>query len=99
MAHPLFVLTCVCREKSVGISVLDNACELIQKAIESKGGEFSLKSKPEIMGADEKIEDEESDEDDDEDEAEGSDQEGMGKIDMDDEAMKELMNKKLDDDE
>jgi translation initiation factor 2 subunit 1 len=99
VAHPLFVLTCVCREKALGISVLDNAVELIQAAIEKKGGEFSLKSKPEIMGADEKLDEEESDEDDDEDEAEGSDQEAMGKIDMDDDAMKELMNKKLDDDE
>eukprot|EP00931_Biecheleriopsis_adriatica_P059876 TRINITY_DN358_c0_g1_i1.p1 TRINITY_DN358_c0_g1~~TRINITY_DN358_c0_g1_i1.p1 ORF type:complete len:352 (-),score=114.98 TRINITY_DN358_c0_g1_i1:86-1090(-) len=98
VAHPNFVLTCVCKEKAVGMAALDEACERIEKAIEAKGGEYALRSKPEIMGQDEKAEEASSDEEGSEDEAEGSDQEAM-QMDLDEEAMKELMKKKVDDDD
>eukprot|EP00931_Biecheleriopsis_adriatica_P059877 TRINITY_DN358_c0_g2_i1.p1 TRINITY_DN358_c0_g2~~TRINITY_DN358_c0_g2_i1.p1 ORF type:complete len:355 (-),score=107.60 TRINITY_DN358_c0_g2_i1:51-962(-) len=97
VAHPNFVLTCVCKEKSLGMAALDDACERIKVAIEEKGGEYALKSKPEIMGQDEKPEDASSEEEGSEDEGEGSEQEAMP--DLDEDALKELMNKKVDDDD
>lgn len=96
VAHPNFVLTCVCKEKALGLSALDEACDRIKACIEEKGGEYALRSKPEIMGQDEKPE-EVSSEEGSEDEGEGSDQEGMGELDED--ALKELMKKKVDDDD
>jgi len=40
VAHPLFVLTCTCKEKGVGMAALDHAMELIQAKIEASKGEF-----------------------------------------------------------
>jgi len=97
VAHPLFVLTCTCKEKSVGMAALDNAMELIQAKIEASKGEFAIKAKPEMMGHDDKNEEEEDSEEGSDEEAEGSDQEAMP--DLDEEALKELMNKKVDDDD
>eukprot|EP00931_Biecheleriopsis_adriatica_P059878 TRINITY_DN358_c0_g3_i1.p1 TRINITY_DN358_c0_g3~~TRINITY_DN358_c0_g3_i1.p1 ORF type:complete len:333 (-),score=119.31 TRINITY_DN358_c0_g3_i1:168-1166(-) len=97
VAHPLFVLTCVCREKAVGMAALDDACERIEKAITDRKGEYVLRSKPEIMGQDEKDKEESSEEEGSEDEGEGSEQEAMP--DLDEDALKELMKKKVDDDD
>jgi len=94
VAHPLFVLTCTCREKALGMSTLDSAMELIEKAIGERKGEFAIKAKPEIMGQDEKAEDISSDEEDD---GEEEDQEGMGEL--DEEALKQLEKMKVDDDD
>eukprot|EP00930_Biecheleria_cincta_P079601 TRINITY_DN674_c0_g1_i1.p1 TRINITY_DN674_c0_g1~~TRINITY_DN674_c0_g1_i1.p1 ORF type:complete len:334 (-),score=107.37 TRINITY_DN674_c0_g1_i1:209-1210(-) len=97
VAHPLFVLTCTCKEKAVGMAALDQAMELIKAKIEASKGEFAIKAKPEIMGQDEKEQEEDSDEEGSDEEAEGSDQEAMP--DLDEDALKELMNKKVDDDD
>lgn len=94
VAHPLFVLTCTCREKTLGMSTLDSAMELIEKAIGERKGEFAIKAKPEIMGQDEKAEDVSSDE---EASGEEEDQEGMGEL--DEEALKQLEKMKVDDDD
>lgn len=94
VAHPLFVLTCTCREKALGMSTLDSAMELIEKAIGERKGEFAIKAKPEIMGQDEKAEEVSSDEEDD---GEEEDQEGMGEL--DEEALKQLEKMKVDDDD
>lgn len=99
IAHPLFVFTCTCRDKQLGMQTLDEALELVQKSIEAQGGTFTLRSKPELVGQDEK--DQEGEEDDSEegseDEKQGSDQEAMGEL--DEEALKELEKAKLDDDD
>lgn len=98
VAHPLFVLTCNCRDKTVGIATLDKAMSLIEESIKAKGGQFAIRSKPELVGADQREEEGSSEEEDEDAEAQGSDQEAMP--DLDEEAMKELMKKKvLDDDE
>jgi len=97
VAHPLFVLTCTCKDKSVGLAALDHAIELVQAKIEANKGEFAIKAKPEIMGQDDKNEEGDDSEEGSDDEAEGSDQEAMP--DLDEEQMKELMNKKVDDDD
>jgi len=94
VAHPLFVLTCTCREKALGMSTLDSAMELVEKAIGERKGEFAIKAKPEIMGQDEKAEDVSSDE---EASGEEEDQEGMGEL--DEEALKQLEKMKVDDDD
>merc|ERR1719401_1380094 len=46
VAHPMFALSCMCRDKDLGIETLDNAMDLIDKAISAKGGRFVLKSRP-----------------------------------------------------
>ena len=95
VAHPQFVLTCVCRDKQMGLATLDDAIERIKVSIESQKGEFELRSKPEVMGSEEKHE-ESSDEGDSEDE-EGSEQEAMPELDQ--AQLDELMKKKIDDDD
>lgn len=90
VAHPVFVLTCVCKDKAVGIAALEESMEKIEICIKSKKGDFCIKSKPELIGAEDKEEEEESDE---EDEGSEEDVEGMG--DLDEDQMKELMKKKV----
>jgi translation initiation factor 2 subunit 1 len=95
VAHPQFVLTCVCRDKQTGLATLDDAIERIKVSIESQKGEFELRSKPEVMGQEEKHE-ESSDEGDSEDE-EGSEQEAMPELDQSE--LDKLMKMKIDDDD
>eukprot|EP00434_Breviolum_minutum_P036501 symbB.v1.2.032343.t1/scaffold3774.1/size50569/3 len=94
VAHPLFVLTCVCRDKQTGLATLDDAIERIKVSIESQKGEFDIRSKPEVMGQEEKQE--ESSDEEGSDEEEGSDQEAMP--DLDQAQLDELMKKTVDDD-
>mmetsp|Transcript_15595 Transcript_15595/g.33136 ORF Transcript_15595/g.33136 Transcript_15595/m.33136 type:complete len:341 (+) Transcript_15595:59-1081(+) len=99
IAHPLFVFTCTCRDKTLGMSTLDEALATTQKAIEAKNGSFLIRSKPELVGQDEKEqegEESDSEEGGSDDEKQGSDQEAMGELDED--ALKELEKVKLDDD-
>lgn len=53
IAHPLFQIVTMCRDKQLGIQTIEEATELIKKSIESKGGVFELKAKPEVLGGDE----------------------------------------------
>merc|ERR1711972_710451 len=46
IAHPVFALNCQCRDKDLGMSGLDEAMEIIEKAIKGRGGSFTIKSKP-----------------------------------------------------
>ena len=62
-------------------------------SILSQKGEFELRSKPEVMGQEEKHAEESSD-DEDSDEGEGSEQEAMPELDQ--AQLDELMNKKFD---
>eukprot|EP00928_Gymnodinium_smaydae_P050543 TRINITY_DN340_c0_g2_i2.p1 TRINITY_DN340_c0_g2~~TRINITY_DN340_c0_g2_i2.p1 ORF type:complete len:335 (+),score=137.72 TRINITY_DN340_c0_g2_i2:83-1087(+) len=97
IAHPQFMLTCTCREKQLGLSTLEKACELIKASIEKSKGEFVLRLQPELVGGDEKDDEAEgsgsSDEGGSSDEEEDQD-ETMGNI--DDKAMAELMEKTKD---
>ena len=64
-------------------------------SIESRKGEFELRSKPEVMGSEEKHE--ESSEGEESEDEEGSEQEAMP--DLDQAQLDELMKKKVDDDD
>jgi len=97
VAHPLFVLTCICRDKPTGMAVLEDAMERIKTSIEEKKGEYVTVLKPEVTGQEEKHAEESSDEEDSEDEEAGSDQEAMP--DLDDDAMKALLKTKVDEDD
>jgi len=101
IAHPVFALTCMCRDKDLGVSTLTEAMENIRaKIVESKGA-FTVVSKPEIAKKEDpnQVEDK-SDEsgsgkgDDSSDEEEQD--ETMGNL--DEAALKELEKAKLDDD-
>jgi len=50
IAHPLFVLTCMCRDKVLGLATVDEAVQKIKESIEASKGVFDLKVKPEIVG-------------------------------------------------
>jgi translation initiation factor 2 subunit 1 len=56
IAHPIFMLNCTCRDKALGFSTLDKAIELIESSIKSQKGEFQLRTKPELVGSDDKDE-------------------------------------------
>merc|ERR1712083_253214 len=87
IAHPLFALSCMCRDKEMGVSVLEEAIEKIQAAIKERGGEFEIKSKPEIQKKDDGKKEEETTSESGEG-GEESDQEDMG--DLDDDMKKQL---------
>jgi translation initiation factor 2 subunit 1 len=101
IAHPLFALTCMCREKELGINVLDDAMTRIENAIKAAGGTFALKSKPSTLQ--QKEDGEEKDDDDDDDSSGSSSSEDaedqddtMGNLDAD---FTDIMKKKVDDDD
>jgi len=50
IAHPTFVLTCTCRDKTLGMQTLEEAMEKIKTSIEGHGGVFEVKLKPELVG-------------------------------------------------
>merc|ERR1712039_1130546 len=52
VAHPTFILTCMTRDKAIGVEVLTKAMEFIKTAIIEAGGEFKTISLPEIKKAD-----------------------------------------------
>jgi translation initiation factor 2 subunit 1 len=84
IAHPLFALTCVCREKETGVGILEEALKKIDAAITEKGGGFELRSKPDISQKEDKNQEDDASSDSQED----SDQEDMG--DLDEETKKQL---------
>jgi len=98
IACPTFMLTCTCRDKTLGFETLNKALDLVKTAIESKGGEFQVRTKPELVGTEEEKREEESgsgSETGDSDEEEQD--ETMGNL--DEKALKELEEKKVDDDD
>merc|ERR1712007_325045 len=52
IAHPIFMLTCQCRDKQLGFSTLEKAIKLIEESIGKAKGEFTLRTKPELVGTD-----------------------------------------------
>merc|ERR1712203_866662 len=99
VAHPLFVLTCTCKDKIAGVAAVEESMKIVEEAITSRGGSFTMRSKPEVVGQDED-EKNDNDSDDDDGDSAGSDStesdqdETMGNI--DDEAMRELLEKTKD---
>lgn len=101
IAHPVFALSCVCKEKEVGIAILDEAMEKIEKAIVAAKGTFALKSKPTIFQKAEDAEEDDKDKDSDSEDGSSSsdgepEDETMGDFKAD---FSDLMKKKVDKDE
>jgi len=89
IAPPLYSLVCVCNDKELGMKKIDQAIQEIKSTIETKKGTFCVRAKPELIGADEKIEAEESDSDESKGSGSESDQdETMGNANFDEEALK-----------
>jgi len=57
VAHPLFVVTCTCRDKVLGMAAIEEAMAKVEDSIKKNGGVFEEKSKPVLIGQDEKPED------------------------------------------
>lgn len=92
IAHPLFALSCICRDKELGCNTLNEAMDHIQKSIESENGTFVIISKPEI-----KIKDKDKDGDESSgDEDAGGSYKGSSEGSDEDETMGELSKEQLD---
>jgi len=97
IAHPQFVLTCMTRDKVLGLQAIQKAMSLIQERIESKGGVYVTTTAPEVVGNDDHHEAAGSDagsENGSSSESE-SEQSHMGELDED--ALKELEKRAVDD--
>jgi len=60
VACPLFIHSCMVRDKEQGMAMLNEAIDLMRKSIESDKGKFLLKSGPDIVGNQENDEEEKS---------------------------------------
>jgi len=94
IAHPLFMLTCTCKEKALGLKTLDNAIALIKESILKSDGEFKLALAPELVTHEKEEEKEESGDESDESGDEESEASDMG--DLNEADMKALMEKTKD---
>lgn len=59
IAHPLFVVSCECRDKDKGLEVTNNAMELIKESITSEGGVYSEREAARVVNAGQHDEEEE----------------------------------------
>merc|ERR1712217_261515 len=66
VAHPMFALTCMCRDKELGVDVLTEAMRMIEEHITKAGGAFVMISKPDIQQKEDPKPDEDPDKSDDE---------------------------------
>jgi len=107
IAHPVFALSCMCKDKELGVNMLNESMNFIKEAILSKGGSFNIVSVPSIQKKDDAKGEEDSDDDksgsDDDDkksyksQSDPEDQDDtMGNLDED--ALKELEKIKVDED-
>lgn len=96
IAHPLFMLTCQTRDKQLGLATLETAMHNVRDAIVASKGEYEEKLAPELIGNDQKEEEEEGegDEEAEEGSSEEEQDETMGNI--DDKAMADLMERTKD---
>jgi len=52
IAHPQFVLSCMCRDKALGLQTIEKAMSLIETSIVEKGGVFCVRTAAEVVGND-----------------------------------------------
>merc|ERR1712060_167859 len=52
IAHPVFVVTCTCRDKALGMKTMEESFELIKESIEADKGAFNVNQMPTVIGAD-----------------------------------------------
>ncbi|CAK0900142.1 unnamed protein product [Prorocentrum cordatum] len=58
IAHPVFVVTCTCKEKALGMKTIEESFELVKECILSHGGTFNVVQMPTVVGDDDKKEEE-----------------------------------------
>jgi len=95
VAHPVFVLTCVCRDKVQGVQCMDDAMKRIEESITKAKGQYALRIKPKVVGAEDK--DSESGDESDKsgsDSGEEEEVEGMGEL--NDDELQSLMHRTQD---
>merc|ERR1712060_539107 len=61
IAHPVFVVTCTCKDKALGMKTIEESFELVKECILSHGGTFNVVQMPTVIGDDDKKEDKEED--------------------------------------
>eukprot|EP00811_Abedinium_folium_P000223 NODE_10202_length_1369_cov_6.494364.p1 GENE.NODE_10202_length_1369_cov_6.494364~~NODE_10202_length_1369_cov_6.494364.p1 ORF type:complete len:368 (-),score=115.65 NODE_10202_length_1369_cov_6.494364:266-1297(-) len=49
VAHPVFVLTVVCRSQAQGIAVIDEAMQFVELSITKSKGHFKVRNRPELI--------------------------------------------------
>jgi len=60
IAHPMFVVTCSCKDKTLGMKTIEESFEVIKESILSHGGTFNVVQMPTVIGDDDKKEDPEA---------------------------------------
>jgi len=50
VAHPVFALSCKCRDRTLGKESMERAMDLIRNAIQARGGSFDIESLPVLIG-------------------------------------------------
>jgi translation initiation factor 2 subunit 1 len=88
VAHPVFVVTCTCRDKKLGMETIEESFKLIEECILSHGGTFKVAQMPTIVGDDDKKDEPEGD--DDSGSSSSGEQSNMGEL--DEAQLKELEN-------
>lgn len=63
IAHPVFVISCMCRDKALGMQTVEASMKLIEDAIVKSGGAFRMVTKPEVVGQQEREEENLDDDD------------------------------------
>jgi len=107
IAHPVFALTTMCRDKEVGVGVLNEAMNFVKEAIEARKGIFNIISVPQIQKKDDAKEgdDDDSEEGGDDDDDKKSyksesdpEEQDVAMGDLDEDELKRLEKLKVDDD-
>lgn len=70
VSHPVFLVTCTCRDQGVGMEVLKDFFTLVSDSISLAGGYFRIRQRPFVMGRDYDGEGDSDDDDDDDDDGE-----------------------------
>lgn len=91
VAHPLFVLTCTCKDKPRGFEAIEGCMKVVQEAIEARGGVFEIKSMPQLIGQEVKGTEESGESGDESGDDSASEHSSMGGL--DEKAVAELMEK------
>jgi translation initiation factor 2 subunit 1 len=89
ISPPQYALVIVCNDKDLGMKRIDESMDIIKKKILGYKGTFIVRSKPELIGADDKIDEESGSEDSKSGSDDESDQdESMGKANFDEAELK-----------
>lgn len=97
IAHPLFALSCLSRDKEAGIATLDNAMMKIEEAILKRSGNFKITAKPTFVQDEDTKEEKGSEESGSDSDSSGEDEQDETMGDLDEAQLAELAKKKLDD--